>query len=48
VSAVTQNQPVKAESKPATLKRFIHISFLDASKGLFNFFLRLRQRRLAC
>ncbi len=31
-----QNQPAGVESKPATLRCFIHIKFLDASKGLFN------------
>ena len=31
-----QNQPVGVESKPAPLRRVIHIRFLDVCKGLFN------------
>ena len=34
-----QNQPAGVESKPATPRCLIHISFLDTSKGLFNFFI---------
>jgi hypothetical protein len=32
-----QNQPAGVESKPATLRCFIHIRFLDARKGLARF-----------
>jgi hypothetical protein len=28
-----QNQPIGVESKPATLRCFIHINFCDSSKG---------------
>jgi hypothetical protein len=31
------NQPVGVESEPATLRREIHIGFLDAGEALFNF-----------
>jgi hypothetical protein len=34
-----QNQPRRVESKPATLRCFIHTKFLDPSKALFNFFI---------
>jgi hypothetical protein len=34
-----ENQPVGVESKPATLRRFVHIRFLDPGKGLFDFFM---------
>jgi hypothetical protein len=34
-----QNQPRMVESKPATLKCFIHIRFLDSSKRFFSFFI---------
>ena len=33
-----QNHPAGVESKPATLRCFIHIKFLDPSKGLFDYF----------
>jgi ATP-dependent Clp protease ATP-binding subunit ClpB len=32
-----QNQPRRVESKPATLRCFVHIMFLDSSKGTFGF-----------
>jgi hypothetical protein len=33
-----QNLPVRVDSKPATLKCFIHISFLDARHGFSSRF----------
>jgi hypothetical protein len=33
--------------EPATSRCLVHIRFLDPGKGLFNFFLRQGQRRLA-
>jgi integrase len=34
-----QNQPVRVESKPATLRCLIHIMFFDPGKGFLNFFM---------
>jgi hypothetical protein len=34
-----ENRPLAGTSKPATPRWPIHISFLDPSKGFFNFFI---------